>query len=125
MHFEMIIRLKRIYEQPEDTDGFRVLTDRLWPRGISKEKAKLDLWAANVAPSHELRKWFGHDSERYDDFKQRYLLELEENGSFNDFLTSIERHEVVTLLFGAHDGTHNNAVVLKEKLESILQFNNT
>lgn len=125
MHFEMIIRLKRIYEQPEDTDGFRVLTDRLWPRGISKEKAKLDLWAANVAPSHELRKWFGHDSERYDDFKQRYLLELEENGSFNDFLTSIERHEVVTLLFGAHDGTHNNAVVLKEKLESILQFNIT
>ena len=125
MHFEMIIRLKRIYEQPEDTDGFRVLTDRLWPRGISKEKAKLDLWAANVAPSHELRKWFGHDSKRYDDFKQRYLLELEENGSFNDFLTSIERHEVVTLLFGAHDGTHNNAVVLKEKLESILQFNIT
>lgn len=125
MHFEMIIRLKRIYEQPEDTDGFRVLTDRLWPRGISKEKAKLDLWAANVAPSHELRKWFGHDSERYDDFKQRYLLELEENGSFNDFLTSIERHEVVTLLFGAHDGTHNNAVVLKEKLESISQFNIT
>ncbi|GAA3001899.1 DUF488 family protein [Prevotella corporis] len=121
----MIIRLKRIYEQPEDTDGFRVLTDRLWPRGISKEKAKLDLWAANVAPRHELRKWFGHDSERYDDFKQRYLLELEENGSFNDFLTSIERHEVVTLLFGAHDGTHNNAVVLKEKLESILQFNIT
>lgn len=121
----MIIRLKRIYEQPEDTDGFRVLTDRLWPRGISKEKAKLDLWAANVAPSHELRKWFGHDSERYDDFKQRYLLELEENGSFNDYLTSIERHEVVTLLFGAHDGTHNNAVVLKEKLESILQFNIT
>ncbi len=115
----MIIRLKRAYEPADSADGFRILVDRLWPRGLSKEKAAIDLWEKNVAPSNELRKWFGHIPERFPEFVGRYKAELAANPSYDEFLDEVRRHNVVTLLYAAHDAEHNNAVVLRELLESI------
>ena len=116
----MDIQLKRVYESPEESDGYRILTDRLWPRGISREKAALDLWAKDMAPSSELRKWFGHDPEKFEKFKKRNAEELSGNPDTEKFISLI-REELqkgpVTLLYGAKDEIHNQAVVLKEFLK--------
>jgi uncharacterized protein YeaO (DUF488 family) len=110
------IRTKRIYLPAGDTDGNRILIDRLWPRGMSKEHARLDGWEKGVAPSDDLRKWFQHKVERWAEFQERYRAELKEKGSELDALAAIGRSGVLTLLYGAADDEHNNAVVLREVL---------
>jgi putative uroporphyrinogen-III C-methyltransferase len=112
------MKIKRAYAPVEDTDGYRILVDRLWPRGISKEKAKIDLWLKSVAPSNDLRKWFGHDPERFPEFSKRYQAELEESGALDELRAAIKEHPNATLLFAAHDEEHNNAVVLQHLLET-------
>lgn len=111
-------RIKRIYEELEPSDGYRVLVDRLWPRGISKEKAALDEWCKDIAPSNELREWFGHDPSKYAEFKERYLQELAQNSELPAIISSWRAHRQVTLLFGARDPEHNQAEVLLEYLQS-------
>lgn len=111
---------KRIYETPAETDGFRILVDRLWPRGIKKEKADVDLWAKEIAPSNELRKWFSHDPEKYDKFKELYIKELNSNPQskkFKDLYLQKIKDLNVTLLYAAKDEKYNNAVVLKDWLD--------
>jgi uncharacterized protein YeaO (DUF488 family) len=110
------VQVKRIYEPAARSDGFRVLVDRLWPRGVAKEHAALDLWMKEIAPSTELRRWFGHDPKRWRQFKARYRSELHEHESELAQLRSRARKGTVTLLFGARDAEHNEAVVLKEIL---------
>ena len=111
-----MIKIKRAYAPAEETDGYRILVDRLWPRGISKEKAKIDLWMKSVAPSSDLRKWCGHVPERFPEFTKRYKAELAESGALDDLHKVLSEHPDATLLFAAHDEEHNNAVVLKELL---------
>jgi uncharacterized protein YeaO (DUF488 family) len=110
------IRIKRAYEEPAGEDGERILVDRLWPRGLTKEKAKVDLWLKDVAPSTELRKWYAHDPAKWAEFRSRYLEELKRN----EEQLSLLRHETakgtVTLVYGAKDQEHNEAVVLQELL---------
>lgn len=111
-----MIKIKRIYESPDRDDGARILIDRLWPRGISKSKAKIDLWLKDIAPSNELRKWFGHDLEKCSLFKKKYFTEL---ASKQDLLSQIKQHmkeKTVTLLYAAKEEGCNNAVALKEYL---------
>lgn len=108
------VQLKRAYEPPADDDGFRVLVDRLWPRGVSKEHAALDLWMKEVAPSTELRKWFGHDPARWDEFRCRYAEELHQNAELLSQLRSLGRKGALTLVYSAHDEVHNDAVVLRD-----------
>ncbi|WP_330083715.1 DUF488 domain-containing protein [Methylocystis iwaonis] len=107
--------LKRVYEPPEPEDGARVLVDRLWPRGLTKEKAAVDLWAKDAAPSHELRRWFGHEPERWEEFQARYREELESPEAQEQIATlrAMARKGRVTLLYAAHDEEMNNAVVLR------------
>jgi uncharacterized protein YeaO (DUF488 family) len=112
----MAIRTKRVYEPPAPGDGYRVLVDRVWPRGVSREKAALDEWVRELAPSAELRKWFGHKPERFEEFRGRYREELRARKSEVDALRARARKGTVTLLFGARDPEHNNAVVLAEML---------
>lgn len=112
------MKLKRVYLPAEETDGYRILVDRLWPRGVSKEKAKIDLWLKEVAPSNELRKWFGHDPERFNAFTERYKAELQASGALEELRQAIQEHPNTTLLYAAHDEQHNNAVVLQELLET-------
>ena len=113
----MPIKLKRIYEEPEESDGRRILVDRIWPRGLSKRDAELDLWLKEIAPSDELRKWYGHDPERWEQFRERYFEELNERSAMVDGLSEQASDAVVTLVFAAKDEEHNNAVALKEYLE--------
>ena len=113
----MQIRLKRAYEKAEPMDGTRVLVDRLWPRGVKKEDARIDVWLKDIAPSDDLRKWFGHDPDKWDTFKKRYIGELEENEEAIKMLREILERGRVTLIYGAKDEQHNNAVVLKQYLE--------
>lgn len=113
----MSIKIKRVYEQPEDSDGYRILVDRLWPRGMTKEKAHVDLWLKEIAPSTELRKWFGHDPEKWKRFQRRYETELLHNGSLIEMLTQKARVGTITLLYGARDEKHNEARVLRQVLE--------
>ncbi|MDN5846382.1 MAG: DUF488 family protein [Candidatus Nitrosocosmicus sp.] len=120
-----MIKAKRIYDYPRGTEGkgedgsFRILVDRLWPRGLSKDKVKIDLWEKDVAPSTPLRKWFAHDEDKWNEFKHRYFKELENNGdSVQTILDKIKEHKgAVTLLYGAKDEKLNNATALKEYLE--------
>ena len=112
----MEVRIKRIYSAPSQDDGLRVLVDRLWPRGIKKENAHIDLWIKNIAPSTELRKWFSHDVNKWTEFQEKYKQELADNPSFYSFKEQIADKPVVTLLFGAKDEEHNNAVVLASLL---------
>ena len=110
-------RLKRVYEPASHTDGFRILVDRVWPRGVSKDEAALGLWLKDVAPSTELRKWFGHKPERWKSFAEKYRAELDRNADTVDRLMEQAReHRTITLLFGAKDETHNQAVVLRDYL---------
>jgi uncharacterized protein YeaO (DUF488 family) len=111
----MTIAIKRVYDSPEPSDGFRVLVDRLWPRGLTKEKAALDLWAKEVAPSPELRKEFNHKPEKFAEFKKLYRFELSENPALAQFRRELKRPKV-TLLFGAQDPKINHAAVLAEYL---------
>ncbi|KFI46859.1 Uncharacterized conserved protein YeaO, DUF488 family [Bifidobacterium bohemicum] len=114
----MRIMLKRVYEPADDGDGFRVLVDRLWPRGISKDKARLDLWLKGIGPSTDLRRWFGHDPSRFDEFSRRYGAELDVNREAVDTLLHIcQDNPTVTLLYAAKDPDHNQAVVLRDYLE--------
>jgi uncharacterized protein YeaO (DUF488 family) len=110
------IRLKRAYDPPEHSDGYRILVDRLWPRGVSKEEARLDEWARELAPSSELRKWFGHDPARFDEFRRRYTEELAAHDEKLRELRRRARGATVTLVYGARDTEHNDAVVLAELL---------
>ncbi len=111
------VQLKRIYDAPEKSDGVRVLVDRLWPRGLTKKAASLDLWMKELAPSTELRKWFNHDPERWARFQQRYRRELLEHGKELAALKAQAARRRVTLLYGARDTQHNEAVVLQEVLQ--------
>lgn len=115
----MTILLKRIYELPEPGDGFRILVDRLWPRGVSKSAAHIDLWLKDVAPSTTLRKWFDHDPLKWIEFRDRYFLELHHNPEAVEHLTEHMHRGVVTLVYAAKDKEHNQAVALKEYLGSL------
>jgi len=108
------IRLKRAYDPAGPEDGTRILVDRLWPRGLSRDQAKVDQWLKDVAPSAELRRWFGHDPAKWAEFRKRYEAELARNPSLEELRDLIRRERHVTLLFGARDVEHNNAVVLRE-----------
>lgn len=113
----MDIKVKRIYEEKSDSDGYRVLVDRLWPRGVSKERAALDLWLKEIAPSTELRKWFGHDPDRWEGFVSKYVQELNGRPEILEVLGNYVEKGPVTLLYAAKDTVHNEALVLKEFLE--------
>jgi uncharacterized protein YeaO (DUF488 family) len=112
-----MIIIKRVYEPKGKADGYRVLVDRLWPRGISKETAALDLWMKDIGPSNELRKWFGHDPKKWPDFRKRYRQELKAKAVLLEELRSLaKKHDTLTLLYGAKDEKHNQAVVIVELL---------
>lgn len=113
----MELLLKRVYEAADEEDGVRILVDRLWPRGVSKERAKLDLWLKEIAPSDELRRWFDHELEKWSEFRRRYRRELREREEELEQIRVALKRGRVTLLYGAKDAEHNQAVVLKEYLE--------
>jgi uncharacterized protein YeaO (DUF488 family) len=114
----MSITLKRVYDPPDVKDGYRILVDRIWPRGISEEAAKVDLWLRDIAPTTELREWFGHEVEKWPAFRERYTMQLADHGELLDLVRDIEHHrKTVTLLFAASDEEHNQAVVLLEVLK--------
>ncbi|MER9019362.1 DUF488 domain-containing protein [Mesorhizobium sp. M0898] len=115
----MELAVKRIYEPPAPDDGQRVLVDRIWPRGVRKEDAALTLWLKDIAPSNGLRKWFGHEPARFAEFQRRYRDELDRNGEAVAELRALLREGKVTLLYGAHDEAHNNAVALASYLRGI------
>ena len=110
----MNLKLKRVYEPFDKNDGTRILVDRLWPRGLTKEKAAVDLWLKNIAPTTELRKWFNHDPEKWSEFQRRYLKELKENKEATDALKAYLKKGPVTLLYAAKDEVHNEAQVLED-----------
>lgn len=112
-----MIRLKRAYDEPSKQDGMRILVERLWPRGVSKEKAAVDLWLKDLAPSTELRKWYGHDPEKWVEFRKRYWSELGEKGDLLMLLKHRTTEGTVTFVFAASDEERNSAVALKEYLE--------
>lgn len=117
----MEIKLERVYTKPVDESGYRILVDRLWPRGISKVNAKLDWWAKEIGPSTELRKWFGHDPEKFSEFAEKYRLELKKAEFTAEFIEKVQtklKTQDVIFLFGAQDERHNQAVVLKKYVET-------
>lgn len=111
--------VKRIYEPISERDGYRVLVDRLWPRGVSKEKAALDEWAKDIAPSTELRQWFSHDPAKFEEFSRRYIEEIKQNPQVPAVTAGWHEQKAVTLLYGARDETNNEAVVLQEYMSSL------
>ena len=113
----MVIKVERIYNNPKGNNTFRILVDRLWPRGLSKEEVKVDLWQKDIAPSNTLRKWFSHDERKWDEFKTRYFKELEKNSKSVNMILDKVKEEPITLLYGAKEGQFNNAMALKEYLE--------
>ncbi|MFI5194200.1 MAG: DUF488 domain-containing protein [Chitinophagales bacterium] len=113
----MIKAVKRVYDKPAKEDGMRILVDRLWPRGLTKQKAAIDLWMKDIAPSTELRKWFGHDPDKWSEFRKKYLKELKANKDPVQVLTEHLKKGPVTLVYGARDQEHNEALVLKELLD--------
>lgn len=114
---EITLKLKRIYDESEPADGFRVLVDRLWPRGVGKEEAHIDLWLGDIAPSPGLRKWFDHEPARWDEFLDRYFVELDDNPQAVTELFQKATASPITLLYAAKDTQHNHAVALKMYLE--------
>lgn len=112
------MKIKRVYEPPEKEDGIRILVDRLWPRGLTKEKAKVDLWLKDIAPSTALRKWFGHDPGKWEEFKKRYRQELKENKVPVSLLKEQMEKADVTLIYAAKDEDHNEALVLLNEVKS-------
>lgn len=116
----MAIRLKRVYESLDPGDGYRVLVERLWPRGMSKERAKFDLWLKEAGASPALRTWYGHDPEKWEEFRRKYFEEMRKRPEVIKELRDVIRtHDNVTFLFAAHDTEHNNALALKEFLEEV------
>ena len=115
----MNIKIKRVYKPPSKDDGTRILVDRLWPRGVSKEKAKIDLWLKEIAPTTELRKWFGHDPEKWQRFRGRYNTELRHNDEAVKALKAIAQQGPITLVYAARDERHNEAVVLRQFLTAL------
>lgn len=113
----MTILLKRIYDKPSAKDGYRILVDRIWPRGLSKDAAGINEWIKDIAPSTELRKWFGHDPEKWPEFKKRYFKELKDHKEQVAYLKEIVHKHHTTLVYAARDEVHNNAAALKEYLE--------
>lgn len=116
----MRVAIKRVYDEPDASDGMRVLVDRLWPRGLSKERAHIDLWLKDIAPGNELRTWYHHDPAKFDEFRQRYEAELA-SGPAHDALVRLRelvRQQRVTLVFAARDAEHSNATVLRELLNT-------
>jgi len=111
---ESTMKIKRVYEAAHIEDGKRILVDRLWPRGLTKEKARVDLWLKDIAPSTELRKWFGHEPLKWDEFKERYIEELKNNEKQTSVLKEHLKSGMVTLVYAAKDEEHNEALVLKE-----------
>lgn len=111
-----MFQIKRVYEDPAEADGFRVLVDRLWPRGLSKDRAHLDAWLKEVGPSTELRTWFGHDRQKFEEFARRYRAELDENPEVGVLRSIAAEHDRVCLLYSAHDTAANQAVVLRDYL---------
>jgi len=112
-----MIKLKRVYEKPSKGDGFRILVERLWPRGLTKERASVDLWLKDVAPTTELRKWFGHDPAKWEEFCKRYRVDLEQNKDAVNLLKQKSKVGTITLVYAARDEKHNSAVALKEILK--------
>ena len=117
----MTIDLKRVYDPPATSDGRRILVDRIWPRGITKADLQIDAWLKDLAPSTELRKWFGHDPAKWDEFRERYAGELEQRSEALEELVEKARAGRLTLVFSAKDTEHNNAVALKAHLERRLK----
>jgi uncharacterized protein YeaO (DUF488 family) len=115
------IAIKRAYDPASPDDGFRVLVDRIWPRGVKREEAKINLWLKDVAPSNDLRKWFGHEPEKWAGFQSRYREELAGNAALDELLEVVQQHKRVTLVFAARDAEHNNAVVLRALCEAKLK----
>ena len=111
------IMIKRVYDEPAASDGRRILVDRLWPRGLTKEKAKIDYWAKDIAPSNELRKWYGHDPARWDEFKKRYFVELDRNATGVAALIDAMGKNCVTFVYSSTERASNNAEALKLYLE--------
>ena len=110
------IKLKRVYESIESSDGFRILIDRLWPRGMNKEKGHIDLWLKKIAPSAALRKWFNHEPGKWKKFVEKYHEELEQSEAVSKIIKLIKKYKSVTLLYAARDTQHNNAIVLQDFL---------
>jgi uncharacterized protein YeaO (DUF488 family) len=115
----MPIKLKRVYDKPEATDGIRVLVERLWPRGLSKEAAKVDIWLKDIAPSTELRKWFGHDPEKWEEFKKRYYTELQQKEHLLKETFENKQKVNITFVYASKEEEFNNAVALKEYVEKL------
>jgi len=111
------LKIKRVYDSFDESDGFRILVDRLWPRGLSKNKAKIDMWLKDIAPSNELRKWFGHKQDKWIEFRGRYFVELNKKRELIELIADKMEKGIVTLIYGAKDERFNNAVVLKEYIE--------
>jgi len=114
----MKVAIKRVYEEPKESDGTRILVDRLWPRGLTKQRARVDIWLKEIAPSNELRKWFAHDAKKWNEFQARYKDELKSNSESLAVLKQEARKGPVSLLFGAKDVQHNEAVVLQKLINS-------
>jgi uncharacterized protein YeaO (DUF488 family) len=119
MNVERSLRIKRVYDAPAEGDGTRVLVDRIWPRGVSKQHAAVDLWLKEIAPSTQLRTWFGHEPERWRAFRDRYFEELRANSGTVSRLADLAAAGPVTLLFGAHDAERNNAAALSEFMDTL------
>ncbi len=113
-----MIKVKRIYDPPAPEDGFRILVDRLWPRGLTKDKAKVDLWLKEISPSHELRKWYAHDPKKWPEFKKKYFEEIRGEKETFDLIVKKAKGGTVTLLYSSKEEKLNNAVALKEFLQS-------
>jgi uncharacterized protein YeaO (DUF488 family) len=115
-----MFKIKRVYEEYSSDDGFRILIDRLWPRGVSKAKAHVNLWFKELAPTGNLRKWFSHDPKKWNAFKKKYIKELKENKTSLDKIKNLKKeHKTITLIFSAKDEQHNNAVVLVGVLRTL------
>lgn len=116
----LTIRIERIYDNPKTNNSFRILVDRLWPRGLSKDKTRIDLWQKDIAPSNTLRKWFGHDEKKWDEFKRKYFKELDKKSNsevVDEIIRMAKEYSSITLLYGTKEERFNNAVALKEYLE--------
>lgn len=117
----MKIQIKRIYEPGSESDGMRILVDRLWPRGIKKEAAHMDEWMKDIAPTVPLRKWFNHDTSKWQEFQLKYTHELQHNPTIEHLLELLSKHKTLTLLYAAHDEAHNHALILQHFIEQKLK----